>query len=251
MTIDTLILGATVTGCAAAMRLGERSLVVCEETSAGAEFADAMRADPCTEHTLFPMTADFRDELTKRGILEGGRLHILALGGVLAKRYLASGCRLLLDVRVTCVRREDDGFLAEFFHPQSGFMTVHAAHVIDTRVHAFMDCRKYLSVLLAGNAALGTCPDDDAMLLCGKFADEFVLSLPMPREIGLPDAMERANAWLSEHRAWLGGAKAASMSLRFTYRFDAPLDVTRDGVRYVPSASFGDVLAAFEGGERL
>ena len=145
MTIDTLILGATVTGCAAAMRLGERSLVVCEETSAGAEFADAMRADSFAERACLPMTADFRDELTKRGILEDGRLHILALGGVLAKRYLASGCRLLLGVRVMRIRRENDGFLAELFHPQSGFMTVHAAHVIDTRVHAFMNCRKYLS----------------------------------------------------------------------------------------------------------
>ena len=85
----------------------------------------------------------------------------------------------------------------------------------------------------------------------GRFADESVLTFDVPRDSTLPDAQKIADRWLRENRARLGGAVVAGPALAFGYRFDAVVDVTRDGVRYVPSASYPDAVSAFEGGETL
>ena len=85
----------------------------------------------------------------------------------------------------------------------------------------------------------------------GRFADESVLTFDVPRACTLPGAEKIANAWLTENRARLGNAHVASPALAFGYRFDAVTDTERDGVRYVPSASYPDAVSAFEGGETL
>ena len=122
--------------------------------------------------------------------------------------------------------------------------------MIDTLPQDFMAYRKTFSLMLAdGIPDVGA--DGSPRLRHGRFADESVLTFDVPRACTLPGAEKIADAWLTENRARLGNAHVASPVLAFGYRFDAVTDTERDGVRYVPSASYPDAVSAFEGGETL
>lgn len=240
---DTIIIGTTAAALGIAARLGGDCLVIDRGWSACREFGDAMRADPVDmSRTLSPFTASVREELLRRRILsEDGRLHVLALGGVFAARFLQTGCTLLLGAHLEAVRPAEDGFAAELFEVQDGRRTVFAKHIIDTTVHEWMECRKMFAVMLANDAAL--TPSEN--LLHGYFDDEFILRFEVPAACDFPAAQALADGWFMSHPE----CTAASIALEFGHLFDAPLDtMLGDGVRYLPSASFPDVLAALEGG---
>lgn len=243
-TTNTLIIGASAAALGMAARLGGDCLVIERGWSACREFADAMRADRVDmAAALTPYAASVRDELLARNILsEDGRLHVLALGGVIAKRFLETGCGLLLGTSVLGVKPADGGFDVTVFEGQTGRSTIRAAHVIDTTVNSRMDYRQYFSVMLAGNPDLAESEE----MLRGLFPDEFIARFELPAMCDLPTAQAFADAWLMSHRE----CKAASVSLEFARIFDAPLDETVGGVRYFVSDSFHDVIAAIDGGAR-
>ena len=243
-TVDTLLIGASAVALGIAARLGEGCMVVDAGWSACREFADAMRADRVDMTAeLTPYAASVRDELLARNILsEDGRLHVLALGGVIAKRFLETGCHLLLGTSVLGVKPSDGGYDVTLFESQRGRLTIHAARVIDTTPNNRMDYRQVFSVMLAGNADLV----ESDTLVRGLFADEFIARFELPIGCDLPTAQAFADAWLLSHPE----CKAASVSLEFAKIFDAPLDEMFGGVRYFVSDSFHDVIAAIDGGAR-
>lgn len=258
--INTIILGATSLAYPIAAKLGRDCLVVERGISAGAEFADAMDAAPVDMgRGLTSYAGSLREEFTRRNILsEEGNLHILAVGGVLAARYLDTGCGLLLNSAVVSVMKVSDGLLATLFTPEDGYTQYLAERVIDTRVADFMDCRKTFGVLLALDDKLETfvdriesVVDRSVYLQKGRFADEFVLRFRVDRDATIPDAQKLADKWLCENISRLGKSKAAGIALEFGWEFERPVDIMRDGVRYVPSAAYPDVISAVESGDAL
>ena len=247
-----LIVGATALACGLAVRLGKGCTVVERGWGAGAEFAEAMRADPIDPGKVrAPQTEALMEELSDRNaISRRGEPHIPAFAGAFAGRFRASGCRVLLGTCVAGIERRERGFLVTVFQPQEGYSEILAGQVIDTLPQDFMDCRKTFSLMLTdGDPDIGS--GSDPFLLHGRFAGESILTFSVPRTCTLPQAQRMADEWLTAHRELLRGAKAVSPALAFGYRFDSAVDVTRDGVRYVPSASFSDAVSAFEGGEML
>ncbi len=249
--INTLIIGASAFACGLASRLGADCLVVERGFSAGAEFADAMSATPIDlTREYSDETKSLVEELKSRNILsEDGRLHILALAGVLAGRFLQYGARMLHGASVISVEPISRGRLATVFTPEEGYTQIIAKQVIDTRVRDFMDATKIFSVMLAGGRP--ELAEAEPKLLHGRFDDEYILRFSVARDASLPECEELADAWLKSHKSELNGAKAASISLEFGWEFPAPLDETRAKVRHIPSASYADVISAFEGGESL
>lgn len=244
--INTLIIGASAAGLGLADRLGEDCMVIDRGWSAGQEFCDAMRNDPVPmTRELSPYAADFRGELLRREILTAdGRLHVLALGGVMSARYLDTGCSLLLGASVTKIEQTDDGFKVGIFEVQNGRRTVMAHRIIDTTVHPFMNCTRVFSLMLCGNASLAEGKMDGAVLVRGRFEDEFTARFHVPRDSDIPAAEKIADTWLHAHPE----CKAASISLKFAHIFAAPIDIVRHGVRHLVSDSFEDVIAAVNGG---
>ena len=246
--IKTLIIGTTALACGMASVLGADCIVVSRDSSAGAEFVDAMNAERVDESRLGAAGKSLADELRSRGALnDSGETHILALSGVFAKRFLESGCGLLLGASVISIGRTSDGFSATVFTPTDGYMEILAASVVDTTVRPFMDCRKTFGVMLAGETEL-PCEIDGVKLQKGFFPDEFILRFEVERNAAIPDAEKSADEWLKAHLGNLGKARAASIALFFGWEFDSPLDFTKDGVRYIPSASYSDAVSAYDGG---
>lgn len=247
-----LIVGATALACGLALRLGADCTVIERGYGAGAEFADAMRAEPIDlMKKRAPRTEALVEELFERNALSRkGEPHILGFAGAFAKRFRASGCRLLLGTRVAGIERRENGFLVTVFQPQEGYSELLAKRVVNTEAQDFTDCQKTFSLMLTdGIPQIGK--DGNPSLLQGRFADETILTFDVPHSCTLPQAQRMADEWLTEHRDLLGGAKVAGPALVFGHRFASPVDLTRDGVRYVPSASFSDAVSAFEGGEAL
>lgn len=248
----TLVIGTTALACGLASRLGADCTVVVSGWSAGAEFADAMVAEPIDlARNRAPLSAALAEELWERNALSRtGEVHCPALAGAFAKRFGAAGCRVLLGTRVLGIARQADGFLVTLFLPREGKTELYAERVIDTEPRTFMEYRKTFSLMLTGRIPQ-VGGEGAPRVRHGRFADESVLTFDVPRDSTLPDAQKIADRWLRENRARLGGAVVAGPALAFGYRFDAVVDVTRDGVRYVPSASYPDAVSAFEGGETL
>lgn len=247
-----LIIGATALASGLALRLGADCTVTDSGWGAGAEFADAMVAEPIDlTKTRTPRTAELVEELWERNILSRtGEVHCPALAGAFAKRFREAGCRVLLGTRVLEIVRRENGFTVTLFLPREGRTELFARRVINTLPQDFMEYRKTFSLMLTdGIPDVGT--EGSPRLRHGRFADESVLTFDVPRACTLPEAEKIANAWLTENRTRLGKAVAAGPALAFGYRFETVTDRERDGVRYVPSASYPDAVSAFEGGETL
>lgn len=251
---NTLILGATTLACPLAARLSGDTLVVGGGSSVGAEFSEAMNASPVPVKERSGLTAEFCRKLSENGmLLPDGRIHILSVGGALSEMYLDHGIHLRLGTAVLKTERTDGGFITELFCPETGFEAVFSEKVVDTRVRRFMKYRKLFGVMLAGETDIdiGALRGNDAFIQKGVFPDEYILRLFVPLEASVPECMELADRWLRADRPLLGKARAAGISLEFGCMFDRPELFTENGVVFAPSASYPDVVSAFEGGESL
>ena len=251
---NTLILGATTLACPLAAGLSGKTLVVGGGSSVGAEFSEAMNASPVPVRERSGLTAEFCRELSEKGmLLPDGRIHILSVGGVLSRMYLDHGIHLRLGTAVLKTEKADGGFITELFCPETGSETVFPEKVIDTRVRRFMKYRKLFSVMLAGEPDIDAAAlrGSDAFIRKGVFPDEYIFRLFVPREASVPECLERADGWLRANRPLLGKACAAGISLEFGCMFDKPELFTENGVVFAPSASYPDVVSAFEGGEAM
>lgn len=250
---DTLIVGATAVGLALADRLKQHCVVVGNGYSAAAEFADAMATAPIDmTHDFTGLAGEIKAELCERAILsEDGRIHPLAVAGVMARRYLLTGCMLLCGAVLTSVEKTDGGYHCTVFTPEEGYRVYECRRVIDTLVHGFMDCEKTLAVLLQGDGTLTEFTEEKLSLTRGRFADEFVLRFTVGRDDDMPTVQKQVHSWLLQNRARIGQATVATNALEFGYRFVSPVETERDGVCYLPSASYDNVLAAIEGGEKV
>lgn len=250
--IDTLIIGATTLAYPLAARLGGSALVVESGFSVGAEFSEAMMAERAKKTEKSGLAGEFCTELENRGILlPDGRLHILAVGGLLAGKYLETGAGILLGTAVTDISRVQDGFIATLFGAERGYEQVFAKRVVDTRVRDFMDCRKVFGLMLAGEKDIDVWSDDKSFVEHGVFDDEYILHLYVDRNSTIPDCEKYADEWLKANRSRIGNARVAGITLVFSYRFAEPVREERAGIIYVPSASYPDVISAVRGGEEL
>ncbi|MCI8388266.1 MAG: hypothetical protein HFE63_07380 [Clostridiales bacterium] len=247
--INTIIIGATALACPLAASLGGECIVVERGFAAGAEFSSAMDASRLKTQELSKYSADILAELKERRIADdSGNVHILAVGGVLASRYLDSGCKLLLGASVMSVESTSDGLLTTIFTPEEGYTQYLAANVIDTNVHDFMGYTKTFGVLLALDSSLAEFNDGEVFMQKGRFDDEYILRFRVARDTTIPEAEKLADEWMAANKAKLGTSKAAGIALEFGYEFESTIDIMRGGVRYIPSAAYGDVMSAIEGG---
>ncbi len=244
----TLILGATAFACGLSGVLTD-FIVASEDTSPGGEFADAMVNHPVDVKSLGAAGKGIADELVSRGCLDdSGRIHILALSGVFAKRFYDSGREILFSTFPVSIERTSDGFLTTLFSSVDGYIQVLSERVIDTRADDsdLHGAKKTFGLMLSGSVDPGKI--SGAKVTRGYFDDEYVLRFEVPAEFSVPDAEKFADGWLRENHSSLGGAKAAAIALRFGYESASPIDYTKDGVRHIVSASYPDALTAFDRG---
>ena len=256
-----LIIGATALACGIASVYGSDCLVVGLDSSAGSEFADAMDNHPVDFTKLGAAGRELCDELEARGVLnERGELHILALAGVFAKRFLDSGCDILLGAVPVSIEPTGDGFLATIFTAADGYIQVLADNVIDTTVQ-IDECRKIsgqgikktFGMMLSGETGFGSI--DGAKLTKGYFDDEYVLRFEIldnsSDEMSIPDAEKLADEWLEKNSDALKRAKVISIALAFGYESTGEIFYIRDGIKHIPSGAVSDAVTAFDRGASI
>ena len=249
---DTLILGASAAAYPLAAKLGERCLVADNGITPGGEFADTFNYTPFdVTRPLTPLAAQVRDELLARGLMnENGLFHIPPVGGVMCKRFLETGCKLLAETSVVSIAHADGAFLVTLFNAADGYTVCRAEKVIDTRTHSFMPCRTTFAVLMAGDANEPDLHDAGVTVQHGLFDDEYAVHFDVPFDKSVPDCERMAYRYLLDHRDTIGQARVAGIAMRKAHHFDAPYDKMRDGIRYLASESFPTFIDAITGGER-
>lgn len=246
----TVIIGATAFALGLASIYKNDCLVIGLDSTVCGEFADAMDNSKVDFSNLSPHGQELCDELKSRGVLNAlGELHILALSGVSAKRFLDSCCELLLDTIVVSVEYRDDKFILTLFSTVDGYMKISADNLIDTTVNE-EDLEKYsitktYGVMLVGEESF---PKACGNFTKGYFADEYILRLDVPIGASIPDAQKLTDEFLFEHSEVFKKAKVASTALTFGYRVDSEINYVKNGIKHIPSGAFPDVVTSFDRG---
>lgn len=139
----------------------------------------------------------------------------------------------------------DGGFYVTLFDAQ-GAHGLLAERIVDTRADG--QGKKALCAALNPPKGEGLPELPGAQVLRGPIAGEYVLKLPLPDGASWPQARSLLHAY------WQANAKdgweIAAVAPNFVYDYDHPVIEEIEPGRFACiSASFGDLFAAWEGGE--
>lgn len=240
--VQTLILGATVSGIALACALGKRCALVEQNMQLGAEYIAGMNLKPYGGEPLSGEAQAFFEECRADGAVDAqGRLHLSGVQAILARRLVRAEAQVRLYTRVVSILPLEEGFLVELFDAQ-GFCRMQADRVIDTRADG--GGRPSLCAAL-GRLEEAAPPDEE--WLAGALEGEYVLKLPLPEGASWPEARARLHDYWLEHapRGW----QMAAVAPCFVHDYEKSAVYREEsGVLHCVSASFEDLFAAWEGG---
>lgn len=241
-----LILGATVSGIALARARGSECALVEEGMLPGSEYVAGMNMAPYRGEALGAGARALLDECRAGGLVNAaGEIHLPPIQAMLARRLKDSGARVRLYTRVLDVTPVDGGFYVTLFDAQ-GAHGLLAERIVDTRADG--QGKKALCAALNPPKGEGLPELPGAQVLRGPIAGEYVLKLPLPDGASWPQARSLLHAY------WQANAKdgweIAAVAPNFVYDYDHPMvEQTEPGRFACISASFGDLFAAWEGGE--
>lgn len=253
---STVVLGATAFGCAYACTHPKNTAVVESGLNLCSEFCAALRADRITEPPQTGFGKELLGELQQRGLTaKNGTVCVPAVSGVFAKQLLQSNAAVYLQCRLAEKTVQNGCFVLTLFGP-NGFFKLSCNKILDTRTVSLPQTvsRQYaFCAMLAGAAGAFTPPPATAgslQIVQGRFADEFILRLPLKKPLPLPQAAQLLTAQWQQHHKLAGGLKIATFATALEERFPAPLFWEENSSAVIPSAGFKNFLAAAEEGSK-
>ena len=241
-----LILGATVSAVALACARGSECVLVEEGMLPGSEYVAGMNMAPCRGEATGAGARALLDECRAGSLVNAaGEIHLPPIQAMLARRLKDSGAKVHLYTRVLEAAPVDGGFYVTLFDAQ-GAHGLLAERIVDTRA----DGRGKKALCAALNLPKGEgLPElPGVQVLRGPIAGEYVLKLPLPDGASWPQARSLLHAY------WQANAKdgweIAAVAPNFVYDYAHPVVEEVEPGRFACiSASFGDLFAAWEGGE--
>lgn len=241
---DTVLIGATFFAAGYALTAPESTLIVEPRSVVGSDFAGCFLANPCSAANS-EAAQTFLREVTKRGWLDQeGHPHIVPFGAMLAHCLREREIPVWLETEVLHL---DDRTVTLF--DRDGYKTVTAGRVIDTRPVITDGAYASLAVNLIGGSGDPRC-DNTAERWClkGAFDGEYYLHCrTLPQETAYA-ARRRIEAGIASGTRLPAGWQAATMATCLAWHYPQPVYRQENGVTVIPSASFGDPIAALEGG---
>ena len=252
----TLILGGTAFACGAAHAYPGNVVVVERGIHLVPEFA-------LTNHSFAggdPKTETGRDicqKLEHCGILHKGALRPSVLPDFFADHMSGRGCSLLLNAETVSCEKTRDGFRVTLCGID-GLSAFTVARVFDTTAEGWQEAGRDRVASKSFSATLrcltGEPPapfsGDGVSLGGGAFAGEAVLRVTLPASATWHDARLKLHAaWDSLKPRYSDLALAAEApAIACSYR-DEPIRRQRDdGILWIPSGQYRDVITAFEEG---
>ena len=257
---NRLVIGGTVLGCGLAMADPAGALLVERGMVLGYDYSAALHEPACPEATT-PTGRELADAMVEWGLLHDGRVHLPPVADLLAARLHERNCRVLLYTEVLKIEAHNDGGWVVTLWNRDGMSTVAAEQIVDTTSegvgHALaqgVPLRKSFCGAMVATVSGAPAPEsiepERWCCLRGALPDELILKVALPEDAGWPQARQALHDTWAEvrgrglARSWQLGAEAGAIA----HEYIAPINrAVGPSWRWRPSASYGSLMAAYEG----
>ena len=238
---DVILLGATFAAAGIAQSYKEKCLILDSKPYAGYEFLSALHFGSDYDKPL--KTEEGRllfETFTKRQALEEDRI---CLFNCAAPFYqLLEGIPVLLNMQILSVKREEEGFTC-IAHGVSGYRTLRAKKVIDTRCTPAMCSKKTYNFLVDGKGEV-TLPEGVKQEKWGHVC-HYVLRCPVPVDADYSDGRKAA---LNVLKTMPEGERLLLLADEFDCTVRGTYPKVEDGITYLPSKAYPNPILAYEAG---
>lgn len=237
----------------------ENSVIIEPTAILSPEFAGAFRAEPISKPTTLQGEDFSRDLVTRNLLLPDGRISIPAINPYFARVLLASNAVTLLMTHVYEIIREENGFVVRYVNTD-GYGELFCERIVDTR--SVRGGKATLRAMLGGHG----CPidgysRDGIYVLHGRFDDEYILAMEVQNDADDSYADDTDNGpavramyrekWAELCHTDFAGWETVTIAPFLAREYPSPICQKISEEEYVcPSASYPDVMAAYEGGVR-
>ncbi|MFC4777017.1 FAD-dependent oxidoreductase [Paenibacillus sp. GCM10023252] len=260
-----VVIGATYTGLGLASADPERVLVIERSASIGYEYTAAYQARPLNADANWSepaqqLIASFRERDT---ISPDGRLHLPGMSPITFKWAKERALHLNLMTEVLAITPQSGGFKLVIYNA-SGRQELTAEQVIDTtstcssRPSYAKDSgcirAKWLHAMLHPGSSEAPIPElgqeDASSIIRGRFDNEMIYRCQLELHDSWPAARQKLyEAWSQRSEQWRDWGIVA-MADTFVYEVEPGRYQLEDGLVWVPSCGYDNLLTAFDTGIR-
>lgn len=249
-----LIVGATALGVSLSERLDEDVLIIDEGINAGNEFADALGGEKCRTGVLSEETTELLEEMTSRNIINReGEIHLLPISNILAKGILEKNIKILLTTNIISIQEKENGFKVEVV-THDGIEEIYAEKIVNTTMNERViqdGYDKEIVAFLIESESVVEQENEEYRIVKSRFSNESYLFVNADDCKNIMQAREKLHKFWKNNRKEFGESIIANIGSRFFYRFEKVVTLEENGIIYAPSVSYGNILAAFEGGKNV
>jgi len=261
--IPILILGATMEGIAIAVSAPNKTLIVERSMMLGSDFITSMNIKPCRMQGLKSKKAvEFRDDLIRRNLLnDKGQYHAPRISSALANLISINNVNIMLLTEVVSIKEHSGGFEVLLFNAD-GINSIFVEQIIDTTSTGIFDYHISIPIIrslcamlyIPDEECIEYFHDNEAEVLKGKFKSEHVLKVYTSLEDDWIKSRARLHNYWKKNRYKLStNCFITSIASFYSYDFIKKdkdyIDVKiQDNWRWIPSASYDDMIQAYEGG---
>ncbi len=259
----TLIIGATALGIGKACTLNsEDTLVVDSSIICAHEFTACYKAGKINPKApLSNAGKELLGKMQECNLIEDENISVPSVSGILAVMLLNSNSQVMFMTEVTNIEKTDKGFNVTLFSAD-GFTTVFAENIIDTTAkgtcHSLGEGLPYTMEYTAivtkiRNTEINSSGEYlGAVLKRCRFEGEYIFSITVSEEDFISAREALHNLWQKCVEKYLPDFELDMTAHEFRYSLPKSYCASVDeGFLFCPSASYNDILSAFEGGALL
>lgn len=250
MRVKTLCFGATVFSCGYALTHDD-VMIVERGINPAAEFALALYKPYISEPST-KIGSMLWEETLQRGFRVGTRLHLPPVSSLMSKFLYDAAVKVYLSCeKVSCVRT-DSGWLTEVF-TVDGYTKIESDYIINTYADPedFIDgADKYICAAVADSVKEHVQPaDTDGIhFIKGALDGEYITAVKLESGDDLIKARRKFHSEWQLFRALPENNRYTAAALAGAIALDYPAPVLDPKRQTAISASFADIMKAFEGG---
>ncbi len=261
--VQEIIIGATALGCAYACENPASCMILEPSMLVGSEFSAVFRCYPVDMGAELSESGQrFRLELLRRNLVDqDGRISIVPVSGMLAERIIEKDIPVQLMARVETVKKTAQGYDILYFG-MDGYAHISCGRIIDTTQTGALRgaaegiaYKKSLSAMLSSDKRHEEYQSEDGnvSILQGRFETEQALRVYVKGDADYQHARARLmSEWDKLSEKELDGRRIAAIAAFFDYEYEKPVNrELSKNYTWTPSASYGNVLDAFEAGVLL
>ncbi|MBR3942345.1 MAG: hypothetical protein IKJ55_03220 [Clostridia bacterium] len=241
MQYEIIVLGATFAAAGIAQKYGDACLIAERSTCAGYEFLNALSFG--TDYKNAPLSEEGKmlfKAFESKGAFQGDRICLYDCAPLLYKQLADK--QVLLNTEIVSVKKTDSGFVCTL-HGVSGYKTVTAKQVVDTRVHVETVQSKTLNFSLDVEKEFSGI--DGMLAEKWGFERNMVMRCPLEKNASFAEAR---NKILDAVLQLPEDIKLLSIADCFDYTLPETCETQADGMVYLPSKAYKNPVLAFDAG---